>query len=165
MPSDVGAQPTAVSAPPAPVYFGPPSPEPQDELAKPYNRNRGMGMTVAGFTIFGSFYLISAAMGTMAIDNAFAFDWETPDEWEAKRRETFGKRLVIPVAGPFLAVPHAGSATGGLATAMLGVAQIAGLTLGTLGAVRLAKARRQHRFAMGIAPTPEGTTMSMSLRF
>jgi hypothetical protein len=55
--------------------------------------------------------------------------------------------MLIPIAGPFLAIPRADSATGGLFTGFLGVMQIGGFVLGTAGAVKFGRANRQLRLS------------------
>jgi hypothetical protein len=102
---------------------------------KPYNRNRGLGLTIAGFSIFGFSYLIAAASGTVAIDAGDA---------------DVGRPLLIPVAGPFIAATRVGSATFGFGLAFAGVIQLAGLGMGVGGAVMLGNSRRKA--ALSAAP-------------
>ena len=125
-------QPTVVvqpAPPPAPVYQPPP---PMPVPPKPYNRNRGLGLTIAGFTIFGFSYLISAASGTIAIDTGDA---------------DIGRPLLIPVVGPFIAATRSPSATFGFGVAFAGVVQLAGLGMGVSGAVILGNSRRHARLS------------------
>jgi hypothetical protein len=144
------------------------------------NPNRGMGMTIVGFSAWGAIYLGTVALGTISIDAADDPDYGSGDtwnpdtgEWESdaldpgsrSNMKTYGQRLLIPVAGPFLAIPFADSATGSLGTAMLGVIQLAALSLGIAGAARLGKSRKEARFAMGVSPTRFGTTTHVRLRF
>lgn len=99
---------------------------------KPYNRNRGLGLTIAGFSIFGFSYLIAAASGTVAID-AGASD--------------IGRPLLIPVAGPFIAATRAGTATGGFGLGFAGIVQLAGLGMGIGGAVMFGNSRRKAQLS------------------
>ncbi|KIG13912.1 hypothetical protein DB30_07407 [Enhygromyxa salina] len=140
---------------PAPAPQPPPPPPPAYQTAVPgsmapspmivnprvaalkQQRNSGLGMTISGYTIFGTSYLISALVGTISLDLAA----------DVGGTGVYGKRMLIPVAGPFLAIPRADSATGGLFTGFLGVVQIGGLVLGTAGAIKFGRANRQLRLS------------------
>jgi hypothetical protein len=133
----VTAPPAAAPAPPpppAPVYLPPPGPSPQ-LVALRHRRNSGIGMTISGYTLFGTSYLISALVGTISIDYAN----------DIGGSGTYGRRMLIPLVGPFMAIPRSDSATGGLFTGLVGVVQIAGFALGTAGAIRLGRANRDLR--------------------
>jgi hypothetical protein len=131
--------------PPPPVYQTavPGSMAPSPMLVNPqiaalkHQRNSGIGMTISGYTIFGTSYLISALVGTISLDLAA----------DVGGTGTYGRRMLIPVAGPFLAIPRADSATGGLFTGFLGVVQLGGFVLGTAGAIKLGRANRQLRLS------------------
>src|SRR5690606_26933723 len=97
-----------------------------------HQRNSGLGMTISGYTIFGTSYLISALVGTISLDLAA----------DVGGTGTYGRRVLIPVAGPFVAIPRADSATGGLFAGSLGVIQVGGFVLGTAGAIKLGRANR-----------------------
>lgn len=133
--------PAPASQPPAPAYQPavPGSQAPSPTLVDPHiaelkhRRNSGLGMTISGFTIFGSSYLISALVGTISLDYAA----------DIGGSGTYGRRMLIPVAGPFMAIPRTDSATGGLFTGLLGVIQVGSLALGTAGAIKFGRARRQ----------------------
>jgi hypothetical protein len=125
------AQPQPV--PPPPVYQPPPQPVPPPY--KPYNKNRGLGLTIAGFSIFGFSYLITAVSGTIAIDAG------SPE---------IGRPLLIPAVGPFIAASRVPSATLGFGLGFTGVIQLAGLGMGIGGAVMLGNSRRQA--ALSAAP-------------
>lgn len=131
--------------PPPPTYQQQPQPVPPPQPVQPtYNRNRGLGMTVAGFSIFGVSYLISAISATVAID--------TGDP------QRLGRPLLIPVAGPFISAARSPSATLGFGLGFVGVIQLAGLGMGIGGAVMLGKARRN-------APQMSFTPGGVKLRF
>ena len=133
----------APPAPPAPAYVPaePATNAPSPMLVNPqiaalkHRRNSGIGMTISGYTIFGTSYLVSALIGTISIDYAR----------DVGGSGTYGRRMLIPLAGPFAAIPRADSATGGLFTGMVGVVQVAGFVLGTAGAIRLGRANRDLR--------------------
>lgn len=128
---------------PAPAYVPaePGTNAPSPMLVNPriaalkHRRNSGIGMAISGYTIFGTSYLISALIGTISIDYAR----------DVGGSGTYGRRMLIPLAGPFAAIPRADSATGGLFTGFVGVVQLTGFVLGTAGAIRLGRANRDLR--------------------
>lgn len=134
---------TVVVPPPAyaPVVPGTLAPSPMivdpHIAALKHQRNSGIGMTISGYTMFGTSYLISALIGTISLDYAA----------DVGGTGKYGRRMLIPIAGPFLAIPRADSATGGLFTGFLGVIQVAGFALGTAGAIKLGRANRQLRLS------------------
>jgi hypothetical protein len=107
-------------------------PAPQPLPPRGPNPNRGLGLTIAGFSVFGVSYLITAVSGTAIIDAG------SPE---------IGRPLLIPVAGPFIAGARQSSATLGLGLGLVGVIQLAGLGMGIGGAVMLGSARRQARLS------------------
>jgi hypothetical protein len=140
----VTAQPVAEPAPAPPPAYVPAEPGtlgPSPMLVNPqiaalkHRRNSGIGMTISGYTLFGTSYLISALVGTISIDYAR----------DIGGSGTYGRRMLIPLAGPFMAIPRADSATGGLFTGFVGVVQVAGFVLGTAGAIRIGRANRDLR--------------------
>jgi hypothetical protein len=92
-----------------------------------HNPNRGLGLTISGFSIFAVSYLITAASGTIALDAG------SPE---------IGRPLLIPAVGPFIAASRLNSATGGFGLAFAGIIQVAGLGMGVGGAIMLGKSRR-----------------------
>jgi hypothetical protein len=137
--------PPAVVIVPAPAYTPvvPGTLAPSPMLVDPHiaslkhRRNSGIGMTISGYTLFGTSYLISALIGTISLDYAA----------DVGGTGKYGRRMLIPVAGPFMAIPRADSATGGLFTGFLGVIQVAGFVLGTAGAIKLGRANRELRLS------------------
>lgn len=141
----VTTAPEPAPAPPPPEYVPviPGSGAPAPMLVDPYysalkqRRNSGIGMTISGYTLFGTSYLISALIGTISLDYAA----------DVGGSGKYGRRMLIPIAGPFIAIPRTDSATGGLFTGMLGVVQAAGFVLGTAGAIKLGRANRDLRLS------------------
>ncbi|PRQ02810.1 hypothetical protein ENSA5_20750 [Enhygromyxa salina] len=137
--------PAAPQPPPPPAYQPaiPGSSAPSPMIVDPrvaalkHQRNSGLGMTISGYTLFGTSYLISALIGTISLDLAS----------DVGGTGTYGQRMLIPVAGPFMAIPRADSATGGLFTGFLGVIQAGGFVLGTAGAIKFGRANRQLRLS------------------
>jgi len=128
-PTYVGAQPGATV--PSPMLMNP------RLAALKHQRNSGIAMTISGYTMFGTSYLISALIGTISLDYAA----------DVGGSGTYGRRMLIPIAGPFMAIPRSDSATGGLFTGLVGLIQVAGFTLGTAGAIRLGRANRDLRLS------------------
>jgi hypothetical protein len=114
-------------------------------------RRRGRAMVASGWSLFGAMYVSSALLGTATIDLAGSDD----------RARAYGQRMLLPVAGPFMAAFVSRTATGALMTAMLGAAQATGLVLATAGHVRLHRLRREMRLSASVA----GPTMGMRLQF
>jgi hypothetical protein len=108
-------------------------------------------MVGAGWSIFGAMYVSSALVGTASIDLAGDDD----------RARAYGHRMLLPVAGPFMAAFVSRTATGALMTAMLGAAQATGLVLATAGHVRLHRLRREMRLTASVA----GPTVGLRMQF
>jgi hypothetical protein len=134
-------------------------------------------MMIVGWSVLGSFYLISTFVGTSAIDEARCdgeggFEEEdlecTPDE--SLRR--YGRRMLIPVVGPFMA---AATEHGNAGAIFLGVNQVAGLVLGIIGTVRYATTGRSkvaslpvgggRTLSLDVQPTTGGGAARATLRF
>ena len=125
-----------------------------------------MGLTVAGFTLFGATYLISALVGTTAVDTATSYYDGEPMDVNQEDRRQWGLRMTIPVGGPFAAIPVASTATGGLFTGLSGATQVAGLSMGIAGAVLLGRANRSTgRVSLMLGPGPGGATLRIAGRF
>ena len=125
----VQPQPQAQPMPqPAPIQ---PMPQPQPLPPPGPNPNKGLGMTIAGFTIFGVSYISSAFGGVLAIDSG------APE---------VGRPMLYPVVGPFIAAGKtSGSATAAFGLAFVGLIQLTGVSLGVSGAVILSRSRRAAR--------------------
>ena len=121
--------------------------------------NRFRGMMISGFTILGAVYGGSVLVGALAIDLSRDDDNE--------RQLRYGRRMFIPLGGPFAAAPVSRSATLGVLTVAAGAGQILGLSLGIAGAVKLKQYPNPdaHRFAFGAAPTPDGAAFGFQGRF
>jgi hypothetical protein len=124
-----------------------------------------MGMLIAGYSIFGSFYLGSALYGAAELDRSGYYDDDIDDPLYDEKQAKFGRRLFIPLIGPYIAAPLAPSASAGLVTVLAGTAQIAGLALGIAGSILYARARKQQRFVFGGAVTRDHALMTFGTRF
>jgi hypothetical protein len=91
---------------------------------------RGLGLTIAGFGLFGVSYLLTVGAGTVTIDAG---------------RPMIGRAMLIPAVGPFIAAARTDSAAAGFALGFTGVVQLSGLAMGIAGAVLLGKSRAEAR--------------------
>lgn len=114
--------------------------------------SRARGLRVAGWATLGSTYGFSALIGTIAIDTS-----------SRGPLRNYGYSMLIPVAGPFMAAFNSRSATGGLLTVSLGVAQAAGLGMAIVGGMR--HRRLQRELTLTAMPTQGGGQVGMSMRF
>lgn len=130
--------------------------ETRDAEPAPRKRGPGLGMTISGFSMFGISYLGSALVGAMAYDLG-----------DDRASRAYGRRMMIPVGGPFAAAGQSSSLTIGILTGMAGAVQVAGLGLGIAGGVLLGreKAQRSATLAFGATPTRGGGHFSATLRF
>jgi hypothetical protein len=131
---DPGLQPQpdpSAGAVPAPVY----QPAPAQPGPQPLpNRNRGLGLMISGFSVFSIAYIISAVTGVIMIDT---------------NNEEIGRPLLIPVAGPFIAINRTRTALGGFGLGFVGIVQLAGFGMGVGGAVMFGRARHQAQLSAG----------------
>jgi hypothetical protein len=118
---------------------------------------------IVGWSVFGSMYLISTFVGTSAIDQArcdreegFAEEALECTTDESQRR--YGRRMLIPVVGPFMA---AATEHGGAEAIFLGFNQVAGLVMGIVGTVRYVSTGRT---GLASLPIRGGRTLSLDLR-
>ena len=119
-------------------------------------------MAIAGFSIFGGVWLLSAITGAAIFDSAGSNFTEDSD---AEADRAMGRRLMIPVGGPFAASFVAPTATGALFSVLSGVAQTAGLGVGIAGAVIYGRGQQQYRVSMGGMPTAGGGSFHLGVRF
>lgn len=113
-------------------------------------------MIVAGVSVTVGVYLFTSMAGAIAIDKAndrrdgYVDNPLMPDApaptYERQRRR--GRALLVPVAGPFLAIRHSDSALQSYGLAVAGTLQAAGMAFAIVGAVRNAKRRRAKRASM-----------------
>lgn len=104
-------------------------------------RPRGGGMMAAGFSILGAGYLTAALTGSILIDTSSG----TSSSDSSARTRRYGVSLLVPAIGPFIALAHTRTATGGFMTAMWGILQSGGLALAITGVSLYARDKRKHR--------------------
>lgn len=149
------AAPAAAAAAPTPAV-DPAEEERQWQLRQ---HNRFKGMMISGFTVLGAVYGGSVLIGALAIDLAEGDD--------AERRRKYGRRMMIPIGGPFAAAPVSRSATLGVLTVAAGLGQVLGLSMGIAGALKLKQYPNPNKkqFAFGVAPTWGGAQVGVMGRF
>lgn len=137
--SDAMVETVSVSpAPPPPGY---------DQMNLPPPPRKGL--MIAGWGSFGGVYLITALAGLMMLSGDATESGE-----ECVNCDKVGPRMLIPLVGPFMAIPDADGADGRAVCSVLGVLQIAGISLGIVGTVIYAKKKRTYREALLNAAYP-----------
>lgn len=169
------SEPAAVaSSPPPPprVEAGPSRPELSPEERAVRKRQRtGAAMLGAGLGAFTLIYLGSAFYGAAVFDQREEqfLDGEASTGFTSdEQRRAYGRRMMIPIGGPFAAAAVAPSATEALLTSLAGVAQVATLSVGVAGAVIYGKARRRQpreRLVVSGAPVAGGGVLAVQGRF
>lgn len=162
---------SAATSPAATVIVAPSAPVPAPRIAPtPPSRSSEIkdatSIIVAGATVAGTFYFFTSLAGAVVIDKARRSDVVgTGKTTIDTRRLNYGRSLLVPVAGPFIAMRFSHSATERWALALTGVAQTAGVVLALVGASRRARARRAER--LGFAPgfVAGGATVGVQGRF
>ncbi len=161
---------TPVAPPPPPPVIAtipPPPPGPQrNKHAEP--------LLVAGLSGFAGVYLLTAYAGAAAIDKAR--DISRSDDYDSygnldpgrdgKMTRNRGRALLIPVAGPFIAMRFTNSARRKYWQAVNGSLQVGSLAMAIIGSRMYAQHRRAKRRAQVTASaSPEGAHVGMAMRF
>lgn len=149
-----------VAAAPMPAYQ-PESREALDERDRRHlMRNRYKAVLISGAVILGLSYMISVSIGL-----------DTTEGTDGRKRPThskpFRRRMAIPLAGPFAAIPEGSPKVYGVAAGVAGVSQLIGLSLVIVGAVKIPQYSdpKKRAVAFHVLPTREGAHMGMSMRF
>jgi hypothetical protein len=117
-----------------------------------------MGLLAAGLATLGGSYAFTALVGWQMQSGRA----DGSSGYYCPGCDGVGSRLLIPIVGPWLALPAAEGADGKILTAVMGTAQVAGLALTVVGTSRfLASGRpeaveRRPALAFGLAPLREG---------
>jgi len=158
----VMAQETAPVAQPQPYpqpvaqpqpYYAPPQPQPAPYTAPQPSRRRGL--MIGGWTLFAGSYLFTALIGAAVSDSK---RWACAEQERCNRIGTY---MLIPVAGPFIAIGPSESAVGSFFLGLTGIAQTAGLIMGIAGTAQyVADGRRQQMAALNA----DGFRLSRRLR-
>jgi hypothetical protein len=129
---------------------------------------KGTPLIALGLTITGGVWLMSTLAGAITIDKARDKAKASqiagePNPFDRDRKR--GAALMIPVAGPFMAMPHTDSVTRKYGLALNGSLQIAGLVVALVGIVEQSQYRRARRFGVAAVPDPEGARIAVDVRF
>lgn len=134
---------------PPPPYAAPPPPQPQSyPVVPPPPKKRRKGLMIAGWTLLGTSYLITALAGSITYDIC-------RDGGDASCRRA-GAYLMIPVAGPVIAMSEAEVRT---PLVFPFVIQTTGLIMGIVGTSMYVRDGRQNQFV-----NAEGVRLAKGLR-
>jgi hypothetical protein len=143
----------------------PPPPRPAPYPPLPPKDERGIGLLITGSLTFGVTYLFTSLGGAITIDDANAQlahrDDGQPTAQGPNRELRFGRRLLVPVFGPFAAIRHADSAKSAWGAGFSGLLQAAGVAMIVAGAVRHRRYRRARRLQMSAGPTLGGAQLTL----
>lgn len=136
------AQPQPYPPQPQPYYGPQPAPQPYyaTEPAPVYAgpKKRRKGMMVGGWVMLGGSYLFTALTGAIIADGKGVCS-------EPERCNRVGTYMLIPVAGPFIAIGPSNTAVGSFFLGFAGLTQVAGLVMGIAGtAMYVADGRAQE---------------------
>jgi hypothetical protein len=115
---------------------------------------------IAGIATLGGGYLFTALVGMTMLSQD-----STEPGTTCVNCESVGSKLLIPVIGPFLAIPEADGSDGKVVATMLGAVQVAGLVMTIAGIAQFAssgpsattrEARRSRDLNFVAAPLPSG---------
>jgi hypothetical protein len=168
--------------PPPQGYAQPPGYPPQPYPAQPYaapQRNdqeygrvqryqrpprRSKGLLIAGPIVLGASYLFTAYVGLLMLSG----DYEMDPGTYCVNCDTVGSRLLIPILGPWIAMPEADGQDGKTVVALMGLAQAAGLIMTIAGIARYsatnpdrATAANRNRLQFAFVPTRDGGGLGM----
>jgi len=144
----------------APVALAQPAPAP------PAPR-RSIGLMAAGIAALGGSYAFTALVGLQMRSGGAGAE----PGYYCPGCDGVGSRLLIPIVGPWLALPAAEGTDGKVLTAVMGTAQVAGLVLTVAGTSRFIASGKaegdepRSALAFGVAPLREGAFATAWGRF
>lgn len=132
----------------------------------------GKGKIIAGACTLGTVYLLTAFGGAAMIDagkkeSGSADNPLTPEDESSPEnsKAAIGRNLLIPVAGPFMAMRHTDSAKGRFGMAFGGALQITGAVLLTVGLVQRARYKQARRWGVVAQAGRDGGQVGFRMRF
>jgi len=142
----------------------PPPPVVEPSAAR---RTSARKLVVAGGSTLLTTYLVTTVYGVVTIDKArkTTTDWAGNESAIDHRGVGLGRSLLVPVVGPFLAMHYTRAATSRWLELFSGSAQVAGLVLTVVGAVRLRRSGKSQRVAMTADASGRGAMLGVSGRF
>lgn len=162
-PAPAAAAPTP---PPSAAIVCPPPPTPAQTDVK-----KGTTLIASGLALSGATYFFSALSGAITIDKAR--DKAQPDDpltpaneaHATDRERKRGQLLMVPIAGPFLAMKHTDSAVQQFGNAFNGTLQVTGIVLAIAGFVQRSRYKQAKRWGLAAGPGPDGARISFDMRF
>ena len=147
-----GALPSARAVAPSP-------PTHETDAAPPTPAPRRKGLMIGGLTTVGVTYLVTVLVVLRDLGGATnGMTYACGDECKAR------PRLMVPILGPWLAMPYAGQHDAPLFT-FLGLAQAAGVVLSIVGISRFVADAPTRRVSVGVLPVSDGAFGFASARF
>jgi hypothetical protein len=126
-------------------------------------------LVTAGLVTLGVMYTLTSLSGAIVIDGAREKHRTDPMTGATlapdRKRVNFGRAMLIPVAGPFLAISYAPKAMQRWGAAFAGATQLAGAVLAIVGTARLRRARMIQRYQLGAGLARGGAVVGLSGRF
>lgn len=159
------APPVEVVAPavvPPPVVACPPRWTPPPPPTASLKEARGF--MLGGAVMLGFMYGFTALGGAIVIDKARkrqALGQPSPD----RRRESYGRALLVPLAGPFVAMSRTDAATDRWLDAAAGLLQLGGAAMFVIGVAQHRRARLLERYRVSAGMQAGGAQLSFSGRF
>lgn len=159
---------------PAPAEVSPSVAEPRaPEPRQRWLRGVGLASLISGASLFTVTYAVTAVTGVIMHDVGRGRLDEPARAERGLQLVAVGKRLTIPLAGPWLAMPRMRDELGQIGAGFSGVLQAGGLFLAIAGAIQLGTYHAINRgdpgvalgprLRLGGAPSPGGA--GLQLRF
>lgn len=128
---------------------------------------RANGLLAAGGTMVGVTYLGTSLRGAFVIDRArkTTTDANGMPRPIDQRRLAYGRALMVPVIGPFVAVGYTSSAVARFGAVLSGTAQLAGAVMLLAGVIGKGRARRARRIGWSAGTTRGGGGLAIHGRF
>ncbi|MBN2801513.1 MAG: hypothetical protein JXR91_00310 [Deltaproteobacteria bacterium] len=157
-------QEAATIVPPPPPFTGVPV-QPSNTTNEYMPPRPRKGLMIAGWAILGGGWAFSVLTGAMLLSEMTV----DPGE-ECLNCTTTGSRLMIPLAGPFLAIPYADEGAGQVVAGTLGIIQVTGLIIGIVGTAKYSFQKKRYynqstRLQINAGATSTSAAITASFRF
>ncbi len=135
--------------PPSPAAAAPPPGNDPSWLGPPPPPSRKKGLMIAGLATFGGTYLFTVLVGLTMMSGSANEPGTT-----CTNCDSVGPKLLIPVVGPWLAIPDSKPGSGPPVCAALGLAQATGVVLSIVGISVYASSGAPETAARRVLPRP-----------
>ena len=123
--------------------------------------NCGKMFATGGALTLGA-YIVTMAFGASRLSDAK----NSPEKFDdPERSRAFGRRMMVPVVGGFLAMPKAGSYTRAWGAGLASMFQVTGLTTAIVAGVLDRREEDRRRAHVSAMPTRDGAQVTISMRF